>query len=603
MMEIRPNLMDRMVAAFSPARGLQRMAARASLAAATALTAPRSGSPTDPGGRIFGRGGYNGGQRNRRQTRGWFARNRSANADTLGDQRTLIARSRDAAMNMPLATAAIERPITFTVGTGLMAIPSLDAKALGLSEEQALELGSTIGRDFDNYMSSTDPDAERTATGYDQQEIVLRGVLESGDIAGVRVMPSDQIGRRHETAWKLYEADRIVSPANHAEGMRLGSDGVGTPRGAQAGGNVCAGGVEVDEYAAPLAYHLLKAAPDSFGGMAISARVPGDTVRIEAWGKESELPTVVHVMAKRRPEQFRGVSILAPVLEALHQVSTLTDAELFAAILQSMIAIVYKSPGAQQMPEPEYGPPGTGDISVTGANPAIGLDDPARPELNARFEAGTVLEIDTEAGAEMKSPGRPNPAFDPFFLAMAKQIAAALEIPLEILLLSFTHSYSASRGALEVFYLTVRKRRGWLASHWCTPVYAAWLYEQVAKGRYSMPGFLTDPLMRERWSNVSFRGDGKISLDPTREAKALEVHEAHAWSTGAQITAELNGGDYEANVRQRGGENKRFVAAGLPLPNAQGGGVASSSDYGGVPSAGGDRGSGGSGDGNQETQG
>jgi hypothetical protein len=49
---------------------------------------------------------------------------------------------------------------------------------------------------------------------------------------------------------------------------------------------------------------------------------------------------------------------------------------------------------------------------------------------------GTVLEIDSEAGAEMKSPGRPNPAFDPFFTAMAKQIAAAIEIPLEVLMLS-----------------------------------------------------------------------------------------------------------------------------------------------------------------------
>jgi hypothetical protein len=60
MIEIRPNVMDRMVAAFSPERGLKRMAARASLAAATALTAPRGGSPTDPGA-IWGRGGYKAG--------------------------------------------------------------------------------------------------------------------------------------------------------------------------------------------------------------------------------------------------------------------------------------------------------------------------------------------------------------------------------------------------------------------------------------------------------------------------------------------------------------------------------------------------------------
>jgi capsid protein len=155
---------------------------------------------------------------------------------------------------------------------------------------------------------------------------------------------------------------------------------------------------------------------------------------------------------------------------------------------------------------------------------------------------------------------------------MVRQIAAAVEVPFEVLMLHFTASYSASRAALEVFYLTVRRRREWLSSHWCQPGYRAWLYEQVARGIYKMPGFLTNPARRAAWSAVRFRGDGKISLDPAREAKALEVHEAHGWSTGAQITAELNGGDYDTNITTRVGEHKRFVDGGLPIPNAKGGG-------------------------------
>jgi lambda family phage portal protein len=581
MMQVRANLMDRMIGAVAPARALRRVAARASLAAATSLTggaaAVAPGSPTEPGGGLWGRGGYKGGHSDRRQTRGWFARSRSANADVLGDQKTVIARSRDAAMNMPLATAAVERPITFTVGTGLMAIPDLDAEALGISEEEALRLSSLIAADFDNYMASTDPDAERTATGYGMQEIVLRGVLESGDIAALRVMPEGQKGRLSDTAWKLIEADRIVSPSGHREGERWG----GTPARPRPGervrttgptGNVVAGGVEVDDYGAPVAYHVLRRAPTSFGGAAQGSRMEGDTVRIPAWGEETDLPSVVHVMAKRRPEQFRGVSMLAPVLEALKQVSDLTEAELFASVMQAMLAIIYKSPGAQAMPEPDYGDQGAAEPGiVTGGIPGAA---PASPMSGIRFEAGTVLEIDSEAGAEMKSPGRPNPAFDPFFMAMAKQIAAAVEVPIEVLMLSFEASYSASRGALEVFYLKVRQRREWLASHWCAPGYRAWLFEQVARGRYQLAGFLTDPARRARWSNVRFRGDGKISLDPAREAKALETQEAHAWRTGAEITAELTGGDYEMNVKRRAGEHRRFVEAGLPIPNQKGGGAA-----------------------------
>lgn len=560
MIEVKPTLMDRMVAAFSPERGLKRVAARAGMAAAVSLSAK---APTAPGGAILGRGGYVGGHLDRRQTRGWFARLRSANADAIGDQQTLIARSRAAHMNMPLATAAIERKVTFTVGTGLMAIPELDASALGISEDAALALSSQIAADYDCYMASTDPDAERTATGYALQEIILRGVLASGDLLQIRVMPENQTGRISDTAWKLIEADRVVSPVGHIEGEALAAGPYE--------GRICVAGVVLDDYGAPLAYGVMKKAPAVYGFGARYGRMADDLVFIPAWGTRSPLPTSMLVMAKKRPEQARGVPMLASTLETLKQLSDLTEAELFAAVLQAMIAIVYKSPGATPMPQPDYGEAGSAEADQ-------GLQYPDRPLNEQRFESGTVLEIDSAAGADMKTPGRPNPAFDPFHKALAGHVAAATGIPFGVLMLSFTNSYSASRGELEVLYVAVRAEREWLASMAETPRYQAWLYEQVARGRYRMPGFLTNARLRARWSNVRFRGDGKINLDPAREAKALEVHEAHGWRTGAEITAELTGGDYDANVKRRIGEHERFVAGKLPIPNQRGGGASPASD-------------------------
>ena len=34
----------------------------------------------------------------------------------------------------------------------------------------------------------------------------------------------------------------------------------------------------------------------------------------------------------------------------------------------------------------------------------------------------------------------------------------------------------------------------------------------------------------------------------------------------------LTGGDYDANIQRRGREHKQFIDAGLPIPNARGGG-------------------------------
>ncbi|AKM09870.1 phage portal protein [Croceicoccus naphthovorans] len=543
---IRPTLLDSAIAAVSPKRGAQRLAARASYnAMATALT--------EPGGRIDRRGGYRAGQSDRRQTKGWKARARSANSDALGQQETLIARSRDAAMNLPPATAAIERNVTFTVGTGLMAIPDLDADLLGLTAEEKQFWTARIMRDFDEYMTSKDPDAERAATGYGLQEIVLRGMLESGDILGLRCWPDEQIGRVNYTAWKLVEADRVVSPFNHQDGKRHGGEN----------GPVVVGGVELDAYGAAQAYHVLKKAREPYA----SARTANDTQRYEAWGKTTALPTSILVFDKKRAEQARGVPFLAPVLELVRVFMDATDAAALSMVLQSMLSIIYKTPGATAMPEPEYG---TGELVQAEDVPET---LPANTSSNIAMEPGMVLETEDDADVKLVSPEAKNPVYEKFFETLVTMIGAATGTPFGVLMARFNNSYTASKGELELFYKEIVRRFDRFAADWCAPTRECWLYEQVVRGIYDLPGFLDDPRMRAAWCSVRWAGDGKISLDPYREAKAFEVHEAHGWQTGQQIAATINGGDYDANVDRRVAEHRKFVDGGLPIPNQQGGGT------------------------------
>lgn len=542
-----PNFIDRAIAAVSPRAGARRMADRASYMAMAAMT--------EPGGTIDRRSGYRAGQSDRRQTKAWYAKPRSANSDTLGSQRTLIGRSRDAAMNLPPATAAIERNVTFTVGTGLMAIPDLDAELLDLSAEEKAAWTRRIMRDFDEYMSSTDPDAERAATGYGLQEVVLRGQFESGDVLGLRCWPDDQVGRVYNTAWKLIEADRIVSPANHTDGNRYGGDN----------GPVVVGGVELDKWGAAQAYHVLKKAPDQLTG---TGRRENDTERFEAWGRKSGLPTAVLVYDKRRPEQARGVPLLAPVLELIKLHSDATDAAAMALVIQSMLAIIYKSPDATAMPEPNYG---EGDlVQAEGEPETVGEQTGGR---GIGIESGLVMEIDSDSEVDLNTPEKANPVYESFFETIMTQVGAAIDTPFGVLMARFNSSYTASKGEMELFYKGVSSRVGRFAANWCKPGFDCWMYEQVATGRYDLPGFLDDPAIRAAWCSVRWAGDGKISLDPLRERKAFEIDEAHGWQTGQQITAGINGGDYDANIERRGVEHRKFAEEGLPTPNAKGGGV------------------------------
>lgn len=64
----------------------------------------------------------------------------------------------------------------------------------------------------------------------------------------------------------------------------------------------------------------------------------------------------------------------------------------------------------------------------------------------------------------MVNPGRPNPNFDPFVIAVLKQIGAALEIPYEILIMAFSSNYSASRAAILEFFKVVKMYRAWFVA-------------------------------------------------------------------------------------------------------------------------------------------
>lgn len=530
--ESRPTLLDRAVSYFNPAAGLSRATARTQLAASTMM--------------FGGQGGYRGGRGDRAKRRGWFARARSANADMIPGSDRLRAEQRDAAMNQPIAGAAINRKAIFTIGTGLMAIPSVDADTLGLTPEQKEQWERKLSTDYDAYMASKDVDAERKATGYGiygVQGIVQRGVDTSGDILALRVMPENQPGRRALTAWKLVEADRLRNPPGVMDGAIYAQTG-----------NQIAGGVEVDAYGAPVAYWILKQHPGDL------VQRPGFSLmpeRIAAWDPVLNLPRVIHVYKKERPEQLRGVGMLATVIEQLGMISDLTDAELFAAVMSAMIAIVYKSPGATAMPEPDFGEDG----AAMGHNGGPPLDD--RPGY--KMEAGSVMEIDSDAEVEIKSPGRPNSAFAPFFQAIVQQIGAAIGIPAGVLMLLFNSSYTASKAELEAFYLYVRAERAWLAGDLCDPMYLCFVAEKVARGDYAMPGFFKDPAIRAAWLGVNWRGDGKITLNSAQEAAGYKIRQDNGWQTGEEITAELTGGSYSENVRKRGAEFRAWKAEGLPI--------------------------------------
>lgn len=498
-----PNLADRLVGWLSPRAGAERIAWRT-----------RLNAMADAGG------GYKGGRRDRRALRNWRPKAGSADADTLPDLPDLRARSRDHARNTPIATGAIATRVTGTIGAGLTLQASIDHEALGITPEQADFAEREQEREFAIFCRRCD--FTRVQHFDELQELALRGRHESGDTLIIRRFRQDP-GDAYGTKLQVIEADRLSNPNRAADNQKI------------------AGGVEVDEDGAPVAYHVSSRHPGNLRDTTAMTwtRVPART--------PDGLTAVIHLYDRLRPELTRGIPLLAPIIEHLKQIADYSDAEVTAAVTSGFITAFVKTP----LDEDEQGQPMIGQKTATTADDEVELG------------AGAVISGAPGEDMTLLNPSRPNANFDPFWLAFMRQIGVALELPVELLIKHFTASYSASRAALEMAWQTFSRDAKRFANRVCHEVYGWAMDEAVASGRLARPGWFADPGIRDAWLGANWIGARRFSLNPQQEAAADRIDWEMGTKTGEQICIERTGGTIEGKIRQRGKEIELSRDAGL----------------------------------------
>ena len=168
-----------------------------------------------------------------------------------------------------------------------------------------------------------------------------------------------------------------------------------------------------------------------------------------------------------------------------------------------------------------------------------------------------IFDLREGEKAHMLDPKHPTTTFDGFMAAMTKQIGAALEIPPEVISKQFSTSYSAARGALNEFWRSCDVQRDDFVDSFCQPIYEEWLAEAVARNRIKAPGFFQDPAIRKAYSGCAWPGPARTSLNPVQEISAATKRVEAGFSTAQEETAQMTGGNYNRNIRQRVAEAKR----------------------------------------------
>lgn len=477
--------------------------------------------------------------------KGFDAPSGSPHEDIDFNNYTLRQRARMLYMAAPIATSAVKTNRTNVVGVGLKLKSRIDREVLGLSPEQAEEWQKATEREFNLWAADKRAcDATGMNNFFSLQQLALVSWLLSGDCIGVLKQYDTDKLRPYALHVHLVESDRIATP---------NKDNIGTVYNCTNGtnpdnGNAIYDGVEVDGSGMVVAYHIRNTYPNE------AAAPSTKWVRVLAYQEETGLPNVVHVMDSERPDQYRGVSYLAHVIEPLLQLRRYTESELMAAVVESFFTAFVKTEApTDDMPfnEVEEAPP-----------------EPSGPN-DYNMGPGQVNIMKPGEDVVFADPKRPAGGFDGFVKAIAGQIGAALEIPADLLLKAFNASYSASRAALLEAWKAFKMRREWLADDFCRPIYAVWMSEAVARGRIHAPGFFTNPAIRAAYLGSEWLGPSQGQLDPVKEITAEILACSEGFSTHEQSTIRLNGGQWDANVEQLQRENEK-LGGQAPDPHQNG---------------------------------
>lgn len=507
--------LDKAIQAVAPVWAAKRAKARVEIAASEAQSA------------------FIGARKDRRQTSSWSAPAGSADADLLGDLQVLRDRSQHLVNNAPLATGAINTMATNVVGTGLVPKARINRSVLKLTDEQADAWEDRAEWLFRLYaLGEYGVDSTRELSLVDAQHLVLIGKLVRGDILAIRRYSEDDgglVGFR----WQFVEADRVSNPTGKRNSATLRD------------------GVQKDAQGRVSGYWVQDQHP---GDLTIGTTAKTWTL-VPAWAQDGTRMAVL-IYGIKRPEQSRGVPILAPVIESFKQLDDYRQGELMAAVISSMTTLFIKTT--------------TGEGLNTGLNPDGTAQDKS-PGSELQLGYGAILDLGPDEEIQNPNPGRPNEAFGPFVESILQQIGAALELPMSLLVKQFKASYSASRGELLEAWKAFKSMRASLAMDFCVPTWEAVISEHIARGNLAAPGFFEDPEIRAAWLAHDWIGPSAGTLDPSKEVKAaVDAIEGHL-STRDRETVALNGGDWSADQRQRAKETMRIKADGTkaePKPAA-----------------------------------
>lgn len=461
--------------------------------------------------------------------------------------------ARKAYYDTPQAKALVDRYADTVADVGLVLEATPKAAVLGITEEAAERWANDVEQKFDSWASSKKQHRSETMNWYQSHR--LYQIYQHRD--------NDIFTRFY------YSSDRDLLSTLQFSGIdpdQIRGDSVTSTLGVPNGGDRH-DGIKKDDRGREISYDVWIRDPKKKAGL--------KRVTIPAVGRKSKRRFMLHGFVPEYCNQSRGYSRLAHALQEFQNITDFTSAQIQKAINQSQIAAYVKPSKTDPASNPLEG-----ILTDRGAGPAAQqFGSAAVAEDSTDSECVNPVECYRVPEATMATPGgmfitslnkgedlgtlnvtAPAESFDKFVDAFTGYLSASMGMPLEVLLMKFNANYSASRGALILFWRVVQIWRAEMAADYLNPTYEAWLSEEIAAGRVVAPGW-SDPRLKQAWLTNSWIGSPMPNIDPKRTADADRTYLELGAQTLDRVARNLNGSSGASN---RAKLTREY--AGLPLP-------------------------------------
>lgn len=431
----------------------------------------------------------------------------TATADILPARMWLVSRSRQLAISSPLAAAAIDRMVGGIVGDGLTYVAGTEPFEKDIARRWAIA----------GHMKLFD--AQTRQTFLQMQDLACRNWMLSGDVFFIRKPGA-------LACWRAVESDRVQSPyylrSKDSSPIVVNPDT----------GYRIVDGVELDNDSIPVAYWVLK------DYIIRPLDVASEEIeRIPAYDEDGR-PLVLHLFSPKRPDQYRGVPLLAENIESLHGVNGFIRSVEQAAQFQSSVwgFITSENPTMDET-EPLYSRDLDAPIPTAEATEAdkeagkptfeLSTDPPTEADKRAWFDsmmpqakrisAGQLWNLKPGEDVKFLQPTNPNTQFAEYLRSQTGMVASSIGVPLQVLSCNYDGTYASARGSVLEANRQFKRYRGFFIEQFIKPIFEQFVYDY------------TQDADTATWMGVTsqWQAPTALCLDPTKEidawAKAIQL--------------------------------------------------------------------------------